>query len=181
MIAANLVINSISSMLHRPDPRRKASYSLARILSQLDVRDLPYDEGVSPNRRNDTTRHVSIGIWLIPVQPHQQPSATDTSLAQPAVTCDLRRQGIGVLVPSQSTATRFLVAVADLDEVWRFFLTDVRHQSARPGGWRQLGLDIVRTVELESLQMLRFRNRLNSLSDQTSATPVLHPAAPSTT
>lgn len=164
MIKPSIVINSISSMLHKPNLKRKASLSLSRILTQLDMRDLPYDEGVNTNRRHDVTRHVSIGIWLVPIEPNQCPTAADTSLAQPAVTCDLRRQGIGVLVPKQMTATRFLVAVADLDEVWRFFLTEVRHQSTRPGGWFQLGLDVVKVVDPESLQMSHFRNRRSDLS-----------------
>lgn len=161
MVASNLFFNSIASILSRPNPRLKASYSLARILSQLDLRDMPYDEGVNPNRRTDATRHVSIGIWLIPVEENQSPSIADTSLAQPAVTCDLRRHGMGVLVPARITAKRLLVAVADLEESWRFFLTDVQHISSRPGGWFQLGLDVAEMVDLESLQMVHFRNHLN--------------------
>ena len=164
MIQANAILSSLSSLLRGPDPRRKASYSLSRILSQLELRDLPYNEGISANRRCDGTRHVSIGIWLIPVEANQDPSAADIAVAQPAVTCDLRRQGMGVLVPKHMTATHFLVAVADLDDTWRFFRTDVRHQSDRPGGWFQLGLDIVRSVDLEPLQMLCFRKRLSTFA-----------------
>ena len=194
MIRAIPGINTIASMLNKPDLKRKASMSLCRILTQLDMRDLPYESDLTTNRRNDATRHVSIGIWLIPIEAHQRPAAADTSRAQPAVTCDLRRQGIGVLVSKKVTAPRFLVAVADLDEVWRFFLADVRHQSARPGGWFQLGLDVVRVVDLESLQTAHFRNHLSDLSNpdrndvccgdvtpghQTSATQDLHPVVPS--
>jgi len=164
VITANPVFNSLTSILNRPHPRRKASMVLSRIMSQLDLRDLPYDEGVNKNRRQDGTRHVSIGIWLIPIDDKQSPSNVDTSHALPAVTCDLRRHGIGVLVPTNMQAKQFLVAVADLDDVWRFFLTDVRHASSRPGGWHQLGLDVVTTIDLESLQMLHFRNRLNSFA-----------------
>ena len=164
MIKSNPIFSSLASMLCGPDPRIKASYSLSRILSQLDLRDMPYEEGVNTNRRRDVTRHVSIGIWLIPISANQSPDAADTSLAEPAVTCDLRRQGIGVLVPKHMTATRFLVAVEDLDELWRFFLTEVRHQSVRPGGWFQLGLDVIKIVDPESLQMSHFRNRRSELS-----------------
>ena len=160
MIKANPVIDSIASLLHRSDPRKKASLVLSRILTQLDMRDLPYDEGVNTNRRRDATRRVSIGVWLIPVDPDQNPSSADTSVAEPGVTCDLRRQGIGVLVPEEQTATRFLVAVCDLDELWRFFLTELRHESPRPGNWFHLGLDVVKIIDLESLQMSRFRKRL---------------------
>ena len=164
MISATPIFDSLASILNRPHPRRKASMVLSRIMSQLDLRDLPYDEGVNKNRRQDGTRHVSIGIWLIPIDDKQSPSNADTSHALPAVTCDLRRHGIGVLVPTIMQTKQFLVAVADLDDVWRFFLTEVRHVSSRPGGWHQLGLDVVTTIDLESLQMLHFRNRLKSFA-----------------
>ena len=164
MIKSNPILSSIASMLRGPDPRLKASYSLSRILSQLDMRDMPYDGGVNTNRRDDGTRHIAIGIWLIPMDARQSPSEADASLAEPAVTCDLRRHGIGVLVPKHTTATRFLVAFADLDESWRFFLTEVRHQSIRPGGWFQLGLDVIRMVDPESLQLSHFRIRRSEFS-----------------
>jgi hypothetical protein len=57
------------------------------------------------------------------------------------------------------------LAIADLDESWRFFLTDLRHQSSRPGGWFQLGLDVINIVDPESLQMSHFRNRRAELSE----------------
>ena len=164
MIRSNAILSSFASMLRGPDPRLKASYSLSRILSQLDLRDMPYDEGMNASRRQDVTRHVSIGIWLIPIAADQGPDTADTKLAEPAVTCDLRRQGIGVLVPKHMTATRFLVAFEDLDELWRFFLTEVRHQSVRPGGWFHLGLEVIRIVEPESLQISHFRNRRSEFS-----------------
>ena len=164
MIKAIRGINTIASMLSKPDLKRKASISLSRILTQLDMRDLPYETDLNSNRRNDVTRHVSIGIWLIPIEASQSPTAADTSYAQPAVTCDLRRQGIGVLVSSHVTAARFLVAVADLDDVWRFFLAEVRHQSQRPGGWFQVGLHVLTIVDLEPQQTSQFRTCLSSLS-----------------
>ena len=165
MIAANPIFNSLTSILNRPNPRRKASMALSRIMTQLDLRDLPYEQGVDTNRRQDGTRHVSIGIWLVPIEDNQSPSSVDTSLALPAVTCDMRRQGIGVLVPTNMRAQRFLVAVADMDDVWRFFLTEVRHVSSRPGGWHQVGLDVMKTIDLESLKMQHFRNRLHTFAD----------------
>lgn len=164
MIAANPIFNSLTSILNRPNPRRKASMALSRIMTQLDLRDLPYEQGVDKNRRQDGTRHISIGVWLVPMAANQSVSSVETSNAVPAVTCDMRRQGIGVLVPTNLQARQFIVAVADQDTVWRFFLTDVRHVTSRPGGWHQLGLDVVKTVDLESLQMLHFRNRVNSFS-----------------
>jgi hypothetical protein len=164
MIAANPVFNSLTSILNRPNPRLKASMALSRIMTQLDVRDLPYEQGVDTNRRQDGTRHVSIGVWLIPVEDNQSASSVETSNAVPVATCDLRRQGIGVLVPTAVRVRRFIVAVADQENVWRFFLTDVRHVSSRPGGWHQVGLDVAKTIDLESLQLLHFRNRVNSFA-----------------
>ena len=164
MIAANPIFNSLTSILNRPNPRRKASMALSRIMTQLDLRDLPYEQGVDKNRRQDGTRHISIGVWLIPMAAKESASSVETSNAVPAVTCDMRRQGIGVLVPTNLQARQFIVAVADQDNVWRFFLTDVRHVSSRPGGWHQLGLDVAKTIDLESLQMLHFRNRVNSFA-----------------
>lgn len=157
MIKSNSVINSIASMLHRPDPRLKASQTLSRILTQLHLLDLPYDEGVNTNRRCDTTRHVSIGVWLIPVGPDQNLASIDMSLAEPAVTCDIRRHGIGLLVPGRQSENCFLVAVADLEESWRFFLTNLCHQTPRPASWFHLGLDVIKTVDLEAHQMSKFR------------------------
>ena len=164
MIASNHVFNSLATILNRPHPRRKASMVLARIMTHLDLRDLPYFEGVNKNRRQDGTRHVSIGIWLIPIADNQNPSDVNASLAVPAVTCDMRRHGLGVLVTTDMAAKQFMVAVPDQDEVWRFFLTDLRHVTSQPGGWHQLGLDVVKMVDLESLQMMQFRNRLNSFA-----------------
>ena len=162
MIAANPIFQSLTSILNRPNPRLKASMALSRIMTQLDVRDLPYEQGVDKNRRQDGTRHVSIGVWLIPVEDNQSTSSVETSNAVPVATCDVRRQGIGVLVPTAVRVRRFIVAVADHDNVWRYFLTDVRHVSSRPGGWHQVGLDVIKTIDLESLQLLHFRNRVNS-------------------
>ena len=36
MIAANPIFNSLTSILNRPNPRRKASMALSRIMTQLD-------------------------------------------------------------------------------------------------------------------------------------------------
>ena len=44
MIRAIPGINTIASMLNKPELKRKASMSLSRILTQLDMRDLPYDQ-----------------------------------------------------------------------------------------------------------------------------------------
>ncbi len=51
MIAANPIFNSLTSILNRPNPRRKASMALSRIMTQLDLRDLPYEQGVDFYRR----------------------------------------------------------------------------------------------------------------------------------
>lgn len=166
MVAVKPIFSSLASILNGPDHRQKASMALSRIMTQLDVRDLPYEQGVDKNRRHNETRHVSIGVWLIPVEDDQSTSGVETSNAVPAVTCDMRRQGIGVLVPANIQVRRFIVAVADQDNVWRYFLTHVRHVSSQPGGWHQLGLDVEKTIDLESIQLLHFRNRVNSFASE---------------
>lgn len=150
-------------MLHRPDPRQQASLSIARLLSQLDLEALPFEEGVQPSRRDAETRHVAIGIWLIPLNENQRPDDADMNRAIPAATCDLRRHGIGVLTPAKLPSKRFIVAVADLENAWKFFVAESRHQSDRPGGWHQLGLHIEKVWQPESLQIVHFRHRVENI------------------
>lgn len=83
MIAANPIFNSLTSILNRPNPRRKASMALSRIMTQLDLRHLPYEQGVDKNRRQDGTRHISIGVWLVPTAANQSVSSVETSNAVP--------------------------------------------------------------------------------------------------
>ena len=74
----------------------------------------------------------------------------------------MRRQGIGVLMPVKLAASKFLAAVADPENVWRFFVVTARHVTDRPGGWFQIGLSVEAMYEPDSLQTLRFRQRVEN-------------------
>lgn len=163
MIQKIPVLNAIASMLHRPDERKQASLAIARLMSQLDLEAMPFEQGVQLSRRDAQTRHVAIGIWLIPMGEDQRPGDVSMKTAVPATTCDLRRNGIGVLTPAPPQARKFMVAVADLENTWKFFIAESRHQSERPGGWNQLGLSIQKVWEPDSLQIMQFRNRVATI------------------
>ncbi len=162
MVQSIPILNTISNMLHRSDPRRQASIALARLLTRLDLECMAYDEGVVANRRDAQTRHVAIGIWLIPMGENQKLDDVDTKKAIPATTCDLRRHGIGVLTPVRLQAEKYIVAVSDSENVWRFFVSRVRHQSERTGGWTHLGLSVEKIWSPGSLQTMHFRNRVET-------------------
>jgi hypothetical protein len=157
------VLNAVTSMLHRPDARLQASLSLARLMSQLDLEAMPFEEGVQASRRDAETRHVAIGIWLIPLDEKQNADAADMKKAIPATTCDLRRNGIGVLTPARLGSKKFVVAVADLENAWKFFVAETRHQSDRPGGWHQLGLHVEKIWQPGSMQIVQFRHRVENI------------------
>lgn len=163
MIQQIPILNTIAGMLHRPDQRKQASLAIARLMSQFDLEAMPFELGVEPSRRDAQTRHVAIGLWLIPIGENQSLGDVSMKSAVPATTCDLRRNGFGVLTPAQLPAERFVVAVADLENTWKFFIAEARHKSERPGGWHQLGLSVQRIWEPNSLQSMQFRNRIAGL------------------
>jgi hypothetical protein len=174
------ILSSLGGMLNRRDPRKVAEIALARILSQFDMSAIPYETGVRPSRRDGKPRSVTIGIWLVPIA---EASAGKVALGQstilgraiPAATCDLRRQGFGVLVPVQLTSERFLVAVGDMENTWRFFVTRVQHQSPRPGGWVQIGLKLETLFEPDTQQMLHFRTRITTAFADSEIADVAEP------
>lgn len=147
-------------------PRQQAGLALTRLLSQFDMGQMPYETGTRPSRRCEGTRSVAIGIWLIPFEENRGPDNADMHKAIPAATCDLRRQGIGVLMPVKLTSRRFIAAVPDPESVWRYFVVTARHVTDRPGGWYQLGLSVESMYEPDSLQTIRFRQRVeNAFAD----------------
>jgi hypothetical protein len=143
-------------------PRQQAGLALTRLLSQFDMGQMPYESGTRPSRRSEGTRSVAIGIWLIPFAENRGPENADMHKAIPAATCDMRRQGIGVLMPVKLTSQKFIAAVADPESVWRYFVVTARHVTDRPGGWYQLGLSVESMYEPDSLQTLRFRQRVEN-------------------
>ena len=162
MIQAAPVIKYFKNFFGRRDPRQEAGLSLARLLSQLDLLEMPFDNGIQPTRRSNTSRNVAIGVWLMPLGAKQDPSTANFDNAMPAVTSDLRRLGVGILMPLRLPATRVVLAFADVEDHWKFFVCNVRHNSPRPGGWFKIGLAVDGIWEPEPLQISHFRNRILS-------------------
>jgi hypothetical protein len=156
------VLSNLGGVFQKRHPRQQAGLALSRLLTQFDLGQMPYESGSRPSRRADCTRNVAIGIWLIPFEEGRSPENVDLHKAIPAATCDMRRQGIGVLMPVKLAASRFLAAVADPENVWRFFVVTARHVTDRPGGWFQIGLSVEAMYEPDSLQTLRFRQRVEN-------------------
>lgn len=156
------MIKSFKNFFGRRDPRQEAGLALARLLSQLDLQDMPFDNGVQQNRRNNTSRNVAIGVWLMPLGAKQDPADANFDNPMPAVTADLRRLGVGLLMPLQLPAPRVILAFADSEDLWKFFVCTVRHNSPRPGGWFKVGLAVEGVWEPEPLQVSRFRRRIQN-------------------
>lgn len=156
-------LSAIGDLIHRKDRQKQAGLALARLMTQLDMESMPYDEGVRQSRRDATTRYLAIGVWLVPVGENEDPQTVDLRKAVPAATCDLRRHGIGVMIPVRLESPRFIVAIADIENIWRYFLVRSVHITGRPGGWFHLGLHVERIWEPTSLQTVEFRNRVENV------------------
>ena len=156
------VLSNLGGVFQKRHPRQQAGLALTRLLTQFDMGQMPYESGTRPSRRSEGTRHVAIGIWLIPFEENRGPEHADMQKGIPAATCDLRRQGIGVLMPVKLSSRKFIAAVADPENVWRYFVVSARHVTDRPGGWYQLGLSVESMYEPDSLQTLRFRQRVEN-------------------
>ena len=162
MIQPTRRLRSIGSMFQRRNPRQRATLALARLLSQIDMASLPFDRGVEKSRRQDDTRHVAIGVWLVPLAANQHPGDARLDKAVPAATCDLRRHGIGVLMPTELKTNAVMMAVADQENVWRFFIGTVRHQTGRPGGWFHIGMTIDEAWDPSGVQASEFRHHVEN-------------------
>lgn len=149
-----------------------ASVVLARILSQRDLELLPYQEGVEESKRRDQTRQISLGLWIVPLTADADTSDVSLRTATPVVSCDFRREGIGILVCGRFEAECCIVATADHEDVWRFFMTTVRHRTPRPGNWTHIGLRVDSVLQPSAWQMHSFREAVasvdNSPTDQSS-------------
>jgi hypothetical protein len=155
-------LSNLGGVFLKRHPRQQAGLALTRLLSQFDMGQMPYETGTRPSRRSEATRSVAIGIWLIPFEENRGPEHADMQKGIPAATCDLRRQGIGVLMPVKLTSRNFIAAVADPENVWRYFVVTACHVTDRPGGWYQLGLSVESMYEPDSLQTIRFRQRVEN-------------------
>jgi hypothetical protein len=156
------ILSNLGGVFLKRHPRQQAGLALTRLLSQFEMGQMPYETGTRPSRRSEGTRSVAIGIWLIPFEENRGPEHADMQKGIPAATCDLRRQGIGVLMPVKLTSRNFIAAVADPENVWRYFVVTARHVTDRPGGWYQLGLSVESMYEPDSLQTIRFRQRVEN-------------------
>ena len=136
------VLNRFAKLFDREQPSHDASLVLARLLSQQEMSSLPFDEGLKPSRRHQETRPVGVGVWLIPFSDDIASEDVDTKEPIPAVTCDLRRMGIGLLLPAKLSTRRLIVAVTDSESMWKFVSATVCHQSPQPGGWFRIGLNV---------------------------------------
>lgn len=175
MIQNSPMIKSFRQFFGRRDPRQDASYALARLLSQMDLQEMPFSHGLQKTRRLDSTRYVAQGVWLMPLGVDQKPEHANFDIAMPAVTSDLRRFGVGLMMPLRLPSPRVLLAVADTEDCWKFFVCSVRHTSPRPGHWFQIGLGVEGIWDPEPLQMAHFRNRIHdvfqTIGSQTQAEP----------
>lgn len=152
-------VGSISRLFSKHSPRQMAKAAIARILTQFEVDKLPFETGLLASRRDTDTRWHAIGGWMIPVLPDMSLDHLDFATPLPAVTSDIRADGIGVMLNDAVSTQRAVLALPDGEGFWRFFLTDIRHSSPRPGGWHHVGLQIDRLFEPNSLQNEQFRGR----------------------
>jgi hypothetical protein len=132
---------------------------------------LAYRNDISKTRRQSESRQIALGCWIIPFEP-QRPDVPDFGSVVPAVTYDLRRGGMGLLLRETISFSVFAVALPDKDGVWRFFECRACHQSPLPGGWNLAGLQILRIVELHPKDVTLFRECIHDTPEK--AAPMLH-------
>ncbi|MEZ6059431.1 MAG: hypothetical protein R3C19_03615 [Planctomycetaceae bacterium] len=157
------MLDQLTNLLTSRNSRRKATLAMARIISQYDIVVMPYETGVSVERRSHDERHAAFGVWLIACDPGMNHSDIDFSSAVPAVTHDLRSEGFGVLTPLNLDDTCFVVAVPDGKDAWRFFQTKVCHKTLKDGGWYHVGLHLKGIVETEPDQSAAFREHIRDV------------------
>lgn len=131
-------------------------------------KSLPYIGGLIATRRNAKSQATAIGVWLIPCEEIQtvQPDFTN---AIPAVTFDLRRMGVGVLMRQHLECRVVIVAIPDKEEAWRLFECEVRHQSQRLGGWYQVGLQAQSIFEPALAEMTLLQSHFTRASTPATA------------
>lgn len=161
------MLDIVVNMFSRRHPKRDATLAVTRIMNRFDMVRLSYDEGHSPDRRTCDERHVALGVWLFPCGPEDKAGDIDYSRGVPAVTHDLRSEGFGVMTPVRLAHEHFMIAAKD-DDVWRFFRCHVRHNTAKPGGWYQLGVQVDRTLELDCKHRAAFREHVESIQPDTA-------------
>ncbi|MEP3481662.1 MAG: hypothetical protein ABJZ55_20635 [Fuerstiella sp.] len=170
------MLDTVLDLFSRRDPRREAVVGLARILNRRDVASLAFESGHEVDRRDNDQRKVSWGVWLFRIDAKTKAAELQLDCGLPAVTQDLRREGIGVMTPMQLAGDQFVIAMPEepvlntyapernsSETSWIFFRCDVRHNSRCPGGWFQLGLQVAESISLESDQRVQFREHIQSV------------------
>jgi hypothetical protein len=152
-------LRSVSRLFGTRSAEQRAQSAMSRVLSQLELEVMPYESGLCETRRSEVRRRAAIGIWLLELPDEFVDEELLLQNVVPAVTSDLRNDGFGILMTKQLTSGHVMVAIPDKEGVWKYFATEVRYQSSRPGGWNQIGLKIERLVELNALQVNLFRSR----------------------
>lgn len=170
------MLDIMSKMFTRRDPRRDAQNCLARIISRFDMSKLSYNEGIVEDRRSRQERHLSIGVWLFPIVKSGTPCRFDIEKGVPAVTHDIRSEGLGVMTPVRLHEDRYVVAIPDEGSLWRFFEADVRHNTRKPGSWYMLGMHINSLVLPESDQMIEFREHVTEVCESAEESLIGRPS-----
>lgn len=160
------MLDRIARLFRPEDAQKKASLALARLISQHNLETLPFREGVAPTRRKSDSQQVAVGVWLIPCEINAKDTVINFSAASPAITYDQRRSGIGVLSREVIKGGNVVVAMPDMESVWRFFECKIVHQSKRPGGWHLIGLFVQRIVEADPREVTGFRQQIGDLPER---------------
>lgn len=167
------MLDTVLNLFSLRDPRRDAVVGLARILNRHDVANMAFDAGYEVERRDNQQRKVSWGVWLFPIDAKTKAVNLQIDRGLPAVTQDLRREGIGVMTPMMLSGDQFVIAMPE-DPVrdtfapeqstgvttWNFFRCDVRHNTRCCGGWYQLGLQVSESIKLDGDQRSQFRQHI---------------------
>ncbi len=172
------MLEVLTNMFTRRDPKQEAALGLARIMTRYDMTRLSYDEGIREDRRHRHERTVALGVWLFPCSKSSLGEDFNTSTGIPAVTHDLRPEGFGIMTPIRSPHEYFIVATCEEGEsVWRFFKCLARHNTKQPGGWYKLGLQVERLIVLEGGQRAGFHEHVASVHARIARTVSENPVS----
>lgn len=151
------MLNRFTQLFRSDDHRKKAEMAFSRLLTQSSLEGLSYREGMNDTRRRTKSQASAIGVWLVPCA-RTGANQPDFTRPIPAVTFDLRQMGVGVLTRKTLEAGRIVAAIPDKEDVWRLFECEVRHQSQRPGGWVQVGLQICSIFDASHAELTMLRS-----------------------
>ncbi len=159
----------ITNFFRPEDAQKKASVTLARLLSQYEMDGIAYRNEITQSRRRSESKQLALGCWIIPFEA-DRPQILDFTAVAPAVTYDIRRAGVGILTHKTLELKNFVIALPDREGVWRFFECEKCHNSRIPGGWSLSGLKLLRLIELEHRDVSVFRDCIQEVASTTAAT-----------